>query len=329
MADHMKSNKDQVSTEEVTFASADGTSTIHATIWWPACSAGGEKVDDLRGVVQLVHGMSEYVGRYDEFARYLCSHGWAVCGDDHIGHGRSAAPGKEGCLPAKGGDDALVEDEHSLRRLMQGKVGEKIPYVFFGHSMGSFITRVYLSCHAAGLAGAVICGTGTIPVATSKAGHAVASLVAAVRGQDYRSSFLDGLGAGAYSKAVPGPTGLEWLSHNKQNVADYIEDKGCGFMFSAGGYATLTALTARACSPACAAAVPRDLPLLYIGGDGDPVGDMGEGVRAAARLATDAGSADVTCTVYPHMRHEILNEDDRLKVFEDVEFWLERKALHE
>ncbi len=326
---------DQITTQDVTFASADGASTIHARIWWPAGMApgadgkGGEKTVAPAGVVQLVHGMSEHIRRYDDFARYLCGLGWVVCGDDHIGHGRSAAPGKQGCMPAKGGDLALVEDEHTLRGLVQGMVGTGVPYVFFGHSMGSFITRVYLSKHADGLAGAVICGTGTIPVATSKAGHAAARLVAAVRGQDYLSKTLDSLGSGAYSKAVPGPTGLEWLSHNKQNVADYIDDKECGFMFSAGGYCALTNLTATACSKACAQAVPHDLPLFYIGGDGDPVGDMGKGVEAAALLAKEAGSTDVTCKIFPNMRHEILNEEGKMQVYKAVSDWLERKVCHE
>ncbi len=325
----------KATTQDITFASHDGTSTIHARIWWPAgtgpdaAADDGEKSAAPVGVVQLVHGMSEHIRRYDDFARYLCGLGWVVCGDDHIGHGRSAAPGKQGCIPAKGGDQALVEDEHALRELVQQMVGTEVPYVFFGHSMGSFITRVYLSRHAEGLAAAVICGTGTIPVATSKAGHAAASVVATVRGQDYLSKTLDSLGSGSYSKAAPGPTGFEWLSHDKDNVARYVADDECGFMFSAGGYCALTNLTATACSPACAAAAPCDLPLLYIGGDGDPVGDMGKGVVAAAQLAKDNGSVDVTCKIFSKMRHEILNEKGKMQVYRAVSDWLERKVCHE
>ncbi len=307
-----------VLTEEVTFPSADGASTIHARFWAPA-----EK--EPRACVQLVHGMSEHVRRYDEFARYLVGRGYAVCGDDHIGHGASASAEKRGCMPARGGNDALIADEHTLRGIAQKRF-PGVPHVFFGHSMGSFITRCYLGRYGEGLAAAVICGTGTIPVAVSKAGHAAARAVSALRGEDHRSKLLDSLGSGAYSKAVPGPTGYEWLSHNEKNVQDYMVDDECGFMFSAGGYSALTALTAEACSASCAAAVPHDLPLLYIAGDGDPVGDMGRGVRAAAQLARDAGSTDVTCTIYPHMRHEILNEDAREEVFEDVADWLDRKA---
>lgn len=311
--------------EEITFGSADGRSTIHACVWRPEGLPEPDGLLAPRAVVQLVHGMSEHVRRYDEFARFLCAQGLVVCGDDHIGHGRSADLSRHGCLPARGGADALVEDEHQLRGILAARVAEGTPYVFFGHSMGSYITRVYLSCHGKGLAAAVICGTGTVPVPVSAAGNLLARAIAAVRGEDHRSHLLDSMGAGAFSKAVPGPTGLEWLSHNEENVAAYVADPECGAMFSAGGYAALTALTREACSRACAARVPHDLPLLYVSGDGDPVGDMGRGVQTAARLARDAGSTNVTCVVYEGMRHEILNERDHTRVFADVWGWIERQ----
>ena len=310
--------------EDLTFPSADGASTIHARLWKPDSCANGSGAAP-RGIVQVVHGMSEHIRRYDEFARFLVGRGYAVCGDDHIGHGASAPPHKRGCMPAKDGNEVLIADEHELRGLVAQQFPAETPYVFFGHSMGSFITRCYLGRHGEGLAAAVVCGTGTIPIAVSKAGHAVARAVSAVRGEDHRSKLLDSMGAGGYSKKVPGPTGLEWLSHNKDNVRAYLDDEECGFMFSAGGYASLTALTAEACSRSCAQNTPNDLPLLYIAGDGDPVGDMGRGVRAAAKLAKDAGCSDVTCKIYEQMRHEILNEKGRGTVFEDVADWLDSR----
>lgn len=307
--------------ESVTFPSADGASTIHARFWMPA----GPEGSSPHAVVQIVHGMSEHVRRYDDFARFLAGRGFAVCGDDHIGHGASAPPHKRGCMPAKGGNEVLIADEHTLRGIAQKRFPQA-PYVFFGHSMGSFITRCYIARHGEGLAAAVICGTGTVPVPTSRAGNLLARAVCAARGEDHRSALIDSMGAGAYSKAVPGPTGMEWLSHNADNVQAYLSDDECGFMFSVGGYAALTALTAEACSRACAAAVPHDLPLLYIAGDGDPVGNMGKGVRAAAKLARDAGSVDVTCTIYDNMRHEILNERGHEAVYRDVAAWIESRV---
>ena len=310
-----------VSREDLSFPSADGTSTIHARIWWPAPP---ERRQAPRGVVQLVHGMSEHVGRYDAFARFLAEAGFVVAADDHIGHGASAAPERRGVLPAHGGAAALIADEHQLRRLLATRVPKDTPHVFFGHSMGSFITRAYLAEHGDGVAAAVICGTGTVPALTSHAANLLARLLSTLRGEDFRSKLIDSMGVGAYARQIDSDDDLAWLSVNPDNVAAYRADEACGFMFSVGGYATLTELTARACSPACAQAVPHDLPLLFVSGAEDPVGDKGAGVRKAAELARQAGSQDVTVKLYQGMRHEILNERDGHRVMKDVLDWIEQ-----
>ena len=307
-----------ITREEVTFTSADGASTIHAYMWAPDGTP--------RASLQITHGMAEHALRYDEFARFLAKSGFLVAAHDQIGHGASCAADKHGCLPAKTGKDIMVEDVHTLRKLVTERTGGAVPHFCFGHSLGSFITRIYISRYGEGLAGAIICGTGTVPVATSKAGNAVARLICAVRGEDYRSKLLEGMGVGAYAKAIEdAQTPLDWLSYRRENVDAYIADELSGFPFSAGGYAVVTSLTAEACSLECASKVPADLPLLYVAGDGDPVGSMGEGVRQAVALAQEAGSVDVTCTIYENMRHEILNEDDRGQVMADILGWLEER----
>lgn len=309
---------DEITREELTFASSDGTSTIQAYLWLPKA--------EPRASIQITHGMAEHALRYDEFARYLAEAGFVVAAHDQIGHGASAEPEARGCLPPKEGLDILVEDVHTLRGIVSDRTEGPIPHFCFGHSLGSFITRVYISRHGAGLAGAILCGTGSVPVATSKAGNAVARLICAVRGENYQSKLLEGMGVGAYAKAIEdAKTPLDWLSHRRDNINAYIADDLCGFPFSAGGYAVVTALTGEACSLACAEKVPHDLPLLFVAGDGDPVGDMGKGVREAAELAKRAGSADVTCTIYENMRHEILNEDDRARVMADILAWMEER----
>lgn len=307
--------------EELRFPSADGRSTIRALVWWPALAAGARP----RGVVQVIHGMAEHVERYDALARLFASRGFVVCGDDHAGHGASCDPDSYGCLPARGGAEALVADEHTLRRLVTERMGSDAPYLLLGHSLGSYIARVYLAEHGEGLAGVVLSGTGTLPVAVSWAGHALARLICAVRGEKYRSKLLDGMGVGGYARAVPGPTGCEWLSHNEKNVATYVADPRCGFMFSAGGYAAVTKLTARACSLAWARRAPHDVPLLFVSGAEDPVGDNGRGVRAAAELARRAGQRHVDVRIYEGMRHEIFNEDDGGRVMADVLSWVEER----
>ena len=310
--------------ESVRFTSGDGRTTIQGHIWWPAAEA--------KAVVQLVHGMAEYILRYDRFARFLNDRGFVVCGHDHLGHGDSVSDHSEwGRIPAHEGKDVLVGDVGRMRALAVGRVSQELPcdglpYFLFGHSMGSFVVRSYISGCGDGLAGAIICGTGHIAPATSAAGNALARGIGRVRGEDYVSKLLGSLSVGAYAKAIENPrTPLDWLSYNEANVDAYIADERCGFAFSAGGNATLTALTREVCDMDCCRRVPHELPLLYIGGDADPVGNMGEGVRTAAQMARDAGSNDVTCTIYDHMRHEILNEDEGERVMGDVATWMEER----
>lgn len=310
---------DGVQREEIWFDSTDGSSKIHGYIWWPE--------EGRRGVVQLVHGMAEYIGRYDRFARFLAEHGYVVCGHDHICHGQSSDSDRHGKLPLNSGKDVLVGDVGVLRSIMSERVVDAMPYFVFGHSMGSFVVRSYIAAHGGGLAGAIICGTGHIPPATSSMGQLVCKMVATFRGEDAQSGLLDALSVGGYSKAIEGArTPLDWLSYDEANVDAYIADPDCGFSFSAGGVATLTALTREVCDQECCSRVPKDLPLLYIAGDADPVGDCGKGVRTAEQMAREAGSLDVTCIIYDHMRHEILNEAEHQKVFDDVLSWVDARA---
>ncbi len=314
----------EVLTEDFSFPSADGESVVSARLWFSADAKPDASIRP-RGIIHIVHGMSEYIRRYDDFARYLAAHGFAVCGEDMIGHGFTA-PSKEGLghMPVDGGRDALVADMHSLRQIVSARYDAKTPYLMFGHSMGSFITRAYIAEHGRDLSGVVLCGTGTPAPAASWAGNFLSRQTAKWRGATYRSSFIDGLAAGGYGKRIAhARTPLDWLSADPGNVDAYLADEYCGAMFSVGAYATLTDLTRWVVSRECACRVPRDLPVFFIAGDGDPVGDNGRGVHAAAKLFRDAGVAHVDVKIYPGMRHEILNEADHLLVYSDVLKWLE------
>lgn len=320
---------DQVFSIPVDFTSHDGKTRINAKIWTAARfgsldapASGGEKP---KAVIQIVHGMAEYIDRYDDLAEYLVNRGFVVCAEDHIGHGKSAAgPEEYGHMPAHGGKDILLGDVHTLRR-MASELFPGVPYVFYGHSMGSFIARAYIARHGEGLAGCVLSGTGNVAPALSKAGRTLARVLAAMRGETYRSKLIDNMGAGAYGKQIENArTDLDWLSTDPAVVDAYIADDLCGFMFTVGGYATLLDLTAEIATPEWAARVPKRLPVLLVAGDGDPVGEMGEGVRAAARLLRDAGVQQVDEIIYEGMRHEVHNEIGHEQVYDDVASWIER-----
>lgn len=317
------------SCKTITFPSADGASTIRALVWWPEfCNPGAsgkEKAGQeakLLGVIQIVHGMVEHVERYDHFARFLASKGYIVCAGDHIGHGKSVAKEADlGILPTNG-KEYMLADVHTLRQHVQLLSPEGLPYGIFGHSMGSFVTRAYISRHGEAVAAAVICGTGQQPRLVSKAGNAIARSAAKVKGQHYRSKMLDKIGVGAYAKAVVNPrTAVDWISADPAVVDAYLADPLCGATFSVGGYATLTSLTDEIASPECAAGVPKNLPCLFVSGAEDPVGNNGKGVRAAAVQLQKAGVQTVEVKLYEGMRHEILNERGKAQVYTDVAAW--------
>lgn len=317
---------------EFTFDSADGRSQVRAVLWVPlsmerADAAFGEPELGCfkpRGVVQLIHGMAEHIGRYDDFARFLADAGYLVAGHDHIGHGDTAgAPERRGVIDAEGGADAMIEDAQMLRLLVSRQVAPGTPYFIFGHSMGSLVLRSYLPRYGQGLAGAIICGTANEPVAISRVGNLAARAIARVRGDDYRSKLLHALADGAYSRAITDArTPFDWLSRDPAVADAFMADETCGFMFGAGAYATLTELAHRANDPATYRDTPHDLPLLFVSGDADPVGKCGRAVAAAAESMEAAGAEDLTLRLFPGMRHEILNELGKQEVYDFVLNWI-------
>lgn len=298
--------------------SSDGTSQLRVSLWIPYLPE-----DELKGIVQIVHGMEEHIDRYDEFARFLARSGFVVGAHDHVGHGKSVVDARDlGHVTLDHGPDVLVADVERVREALFESFGG-LPYFIFGHSMGSFVTRVYLSRYGQGVAGAVICGTGNQPYALARSGNLLARAVGVVRGGHFKSKLIDGMGAGGFSKAIEGArTPLDWISVDPAVVDAYIDDPLCGVMFTVGGYAALTGVVSQAVSPKVASRVPKDLPMLFIAGAEDPVGERGEAVVRAVELYRKVGVHDVSLILYPGMRHEILNEPEKQKVYDDVLNWI-------
>lgn len=238
-------------------------------------------------------------------------------------------------MPLEVGEDVLVADVQTLRELALERLSQRcdmrvsgIPYVIFGHSMGSFITRVFLTRHAFGVRAAVLCGTGHQPRPLSAAGKALTSSLAKKHGERYVSELVDGMGAGGYGRAIKdAETNLDWIATDPEVVAEYQRDPLCGQKFTVGAYHVLTSLVSDATDLRLARRVPHALPLLFVSGDQDPVGECGAGVHRAAEMYRKAGVESVTEKLYPGMRHEILNEPVKGEVHRDVLAWLERQGL--
>ncbi|MCQ2428212.1 MAG: alpha/beta hydrolase [Clostridia bacterium] len=297
------------------FKSADGIHERPYYIWEPQGRP--------RAVVQLSHGMCEYVLRYAPYAEYLADRGICFAGNDHLGHGKRAEEdGSLGYIADENGPEILVEDLHSLTCILKEKYPD-VPVILLGHSMGSFVCRLYLASYAGELSGAIVMGTGG-PDAPTGLGRFVASTVAMFRGSRHRSEFMRKLAFSGYNKRCGKDEGPNaWLSVNRDNVAAYDADPLCGFLFTVGGFYDLFSVLGAVSTDEWAASVPTDLPLLLVSGAEDPVGGYGKGVAKVASTLAGAGAKRMTVKLFPGDRHEILNETDREAVYGYIDGWID------
>lgn len=293
-----------------------GAGRIHGCRWMPQ---GEPKV-----ILQIVHGIGEYVERYDHFANYLTERGFLVVAEDHMGHGQSVnGEGIQGYF--HGGWFTAVDDTCQLLTDTRKEYPDT-PYILFGHSMGSFMTRTLLCKYPdSGISGVIICGTGWQPAFALPAVIKVVEAVCRSNGETKPNEKLQNLVFGSYNSKVEHPrTPYDWLTRDAKIVDAYIADPMCGFTVSAG---LLRELMKGICfieQPGNLSAMRKDLPVFFIAGGDDPVGNYGKGVRQSAAAFRKAGMTDVSVRIYPLGRHEILNEINREEIYEDVVQWIDQ-----
>lgn len=304
-----------VKKEEFTFDSRDGQSKIHAVRWVPE----GKVVC----ILQIVHGMAEYVERYEDLAQYLGEKGILVTGDDHLGHGKSVSEnGTYGYFCDQDPATVVVRDVHRLKKMTQEEY-PGIPYVILGHSMGSFILRNYLFRYGTGIQGAIICGTGSQPKALVKFCKLLTAVQGAFLGQKHVAKMIDRMAFGSYNKKMPdAKTTFDWLCTDSSVVEAYVNDKLCGFTFTVNGFKTLFTLLDRLNQEENLNVMPKTLPVYFIAGDMDPVGDYGNGVKKAYEDFSKIGMERITLKLYAGCRHELLNETIKQQVYEEIYPWI-------
>jgi len=301
---------------EFTFDSKDGKTKIHAIRWEP-------EQGEIKGVLQIFHGMVEFIERYEEFAEFLTEKGFVVTGNDHLGHGASIVSKEDyGFFAEENGNQAVLGDVHQLKLMTEADYPD-VPYYILGHSMGSFLLRQYLCMYGDGLDGAVIMGTGTQPTAALKLGKWLCSLMASFKGWHYRSRLVDNMAFGGYNKHFkPARTDKDWLTKEESYVDRYLADERCTFRFTLNGYYNLFTSIEEASLLSNLEKKPKDLPVLFVAGGDDPVGNFGKGVEQVRKQFQAVGMSDVTWIIYENDRHEILNETDRETVYKDLYAWL-------
>lgn len=299
------------------FPSCDGQHQIFARQWLP--SEGQPKA-----VVQIVHGVSEYIDRYAAVARFLADHGFVVVGCDHLGHGRTASgPEEYGFFTEQKGWHTVSGDVRRLRTLMGQKYPD-LPYFMLGHSMGSFLARSYLIDWPGTLTGAILSGTGQEAPAMVKAGWHLANLVSKISGPRAHSKLVEKLSFGAYNKQfAPTRTRADWISRDEAVVDTYIADPLCEFLPTAGMFRDMMEGLQYIANKNNLKKMDPATPVYFFSGDKDPVGGNGEGVQKVVGFFREAGTEDLTLKLYPEGRHEMMNEINRDEVFTDLLAWLE------
>lgn len=304
--------------DEFYFPSKDGNTEIHTIEWKPE--------GEVRAVLQICHGMVEYIRRYDEFAQFLCGEGYYVVGNDHLGHGKSIqAKSEYGFFNEKYGNACVLGDMHTLRQRTEKKY-PGVPYFMLGHSMGSSLLRQYIQMYGNGLSGAVLMGT----VADHKKaallfGKRLCRVMAAFRGWHYRSRIVDNLALGAYNKKFkPARTRADWITSDNENLDMYVSDPLCSFMTTVNAYYNIFSGMIGIQRKESVYMIPKGLPVLFVSGADDPVGEFGKGVRKIYEKYRAAGIQDVSLRLYTGDRHEILNETDRDQVYKDLLSWFEK-----
>lgn len=302
--------------QEFTLLSSNGVYNIHGVRWVPE--------GEVSGVVQIAHGMCEYIERYDEFAKFLNSRGLVVTGHDHIGHGRSVNSEADlGYFADNDGAECTVLDMHSVMELTK-TLYPKLPYVILGHSMGSFITANYIEQYGDEADAAILVGTGLNPGIVCAAGLLANDIIAKIKGERHRSRLAFKLMFGKYNDRIENcRSDYDWICSDDEVLSKYLVDPHCGFTFTTNGNRALISFMQY--ESRHFGDIPKELPILLASGLDDPVGKYGKGVEKVAHILKKHGIKDVTVNLYAGMRHEILNETDKNQVYEDLYSWISKK----
>lgn len=304
--------------EELTYKSRDRQSTIHAIKWIPE----GQPV----ALLQIIHGMQEYIDRYDEFARYLAEKGILVMGNDHLGHGKSVSGnGTFGFFCKDDPATVLVRDAHRLKKTVQEEY-PGVPVFILGHSFGSFVAREYITRYGTGIQGAIIQGTAYMPTGTINSLTSLVNFMQVIMGTKYRSTMINNMAFKGYLKRIPNPrTKFDWLSHNEESIDKYIADPADNFVFTLNGFSTMAELLRRVQDKDKMEDIPKKLPILITAGKEDPVGDYGEAPKKLFDIyKKQLQIENVELKLYDGMRHELQQEIGREQVFADQYEWLKK-----
>ena len=279
-----------------------------------------EPEGEVDAVLQIVHGMQEYTGRYEPFASFLCENRIAAAGQDYPGHGPFAKKEDLGFFGETQGMERVLDNIRQTTFWLKQRFPQK-PLFILGHSMGSLFLRYYLTMEGACFSGAVIMGTSYQEWPAVWTGKLLSGGIKALKGPRHISPLLCQLVNGNMNRKFQKEGENAWLSKDRDSVRKYNEDPLCQFPFTCSAYYEMFRLLQLLKQKSGMEKIPKDLPVLLTSGEEDPVGGFGRGVKKAYR---DFSSYCLDCSMklYPGKRHEILNETGKEQVYQDLLSWI-------
>lgn len=306
--------------EELTLASRHDGLALGVSVLMP------EDLAQAKGIIQLVHGMAEYRQRYYEFMDYCVSRGYVVVIHDHRGHGESVKSKDDYGYFYKEGRRGLIDDVWTVNQYIHERF-PKLKLTLFGHSMGSLVVRCYMQQYDSTVDGLIVCGS---PSRQAMAGFGVqmVKMLEAFKGGHYRSKMMHKMSVGSYEKkfAHEGNPNA-WVVSDPEVLKQYEADPRSGFMFTLNGFETLFGLMAQAYRKKGWKMENPTAPVLFVAGEDDPVILSKKDFEKAVQFMHDRGYREVESKLYPMMRHEILNEVGKQKVWDDLVGWVNDKVI--
>lgn len=300
----------------------DGTQ-IAVIRWLPDCD---EK--DIKGIIQISHGMVEHASRYERFAQYITQSGYIVSAHDHRGHGDTAVraeqdgTGKRGFLADKNGFLTVVEDLREVLLKVKADYPDK-EVILFAHSFGSFVGQAFIELYGGLIQKCILCGTAGPRHLLIYTGLAVTFIGKTLLGKKRTAHFINDAFFSSYNKHIQNPKSLHsWVSRDEEEVAKYDADPFCTFVPTAGFFYDLMTGLNFIHNKKRMKRIPQDLPVFLIAGNEDPVGSYAKTVRHLSQIYKNNGMTLIFLKVYPGARHELLNEINRKEVFNDIKTWI-------
>ena len=278
-----------------------------------------------RAVLQISHGMCDYIENYAKLAEYFCERGFIVCGNDHLGHGNTAEDSRDLGYFGSGSYHTLVKDLRKMNKFIRASY-PGLPLIMLGHSMGSFLARIYAVEYPDTYDGIIFEGTMGFGSPT-KMGHALATAIAKSRGGHFRSKLLYDLAFHGYNAKFHGEGEFAWLSRDKSVGERFEKDKQRNFIFTADGYAALFAAITAISKPAWAESYPKSKPTFIVAGEMDPVGAYGKGPSEVCDRLIESGCDNISLRLYAGARHELHTETNKEEFFADIVSWIEKNKL--